>query len=358
MKNDIIKEMLSLAGTIGRPVKLMEVCGTHTMAAFRTGLRSLLPENVSLLSGPGCPVCVTPNDFLDLAIAIAEEPDVVITTFGDMLKVPGSRMSLEHAKARGADVRVVYSPLDALNMAKEQPGKKIVFLGVGFETTAPTVAWTIKEALQSGVANYSVLCAHKTIPEAMLALPAGGDLRIDGFMCPGHVSVIIGAKAYEPICARHHIPCVIAGFEAADMARAITMILRQIAGSQAKVEIEYTRSVTMEGNVTAQDLCSEVFEKSDAQWRGLGTIPDSGLKIRDKYAAHDAQKTFPEIKPTPSASEHGCICGDILRGVKLPADCPLFGRKCTPSSPIGACMVSSEGTCAAYFKYTRRDKKK
>ncbi len=357
MNNDIIETMRSLANTIGHPVKLMEVCGTHTMAAFRTGLRSLLPENVKLLSGPGCPVCVTPNEYLDLAIAIANEPNVITTTFGDMLRVPGTNMSLEHARAYGSDVRVVYSPLDALNTAKEQPDKRIVFLGVGFETTTPTVAWTIKEAKQSGISNYSVLCAHKTIPEAMLALPAGGDVSIDGFICPGHVSVITGARAYESVCAEHHIPCVITGFEAADMARAINMILRQISNKQAMVEIEYTRSVTMEGNTTAQDLCAEVFEKSDAQWRGLGTIPDSGLKIRNNYAEHDAQNIFPEIQPPPSVNEQGCICGDILRGVRLPTDCGLFSQKCTPSSPIGACMVSSEGTCAAYFKYARHQKK-
>lgn len=343
-----------LADRIDRPVRIMEVCGTHTMAAFRTGLRSLLPSNVSLLSGPGCPVCVTPNGYMDFAVALAECPDVVVSTFGDMLRVPGSRSSLERARAEGADVRVVYSPLDALETAGKNPERRVVFLGVGFETTTPTVAWTLREAARAGVANYSVLGAHKTIPEAMQAILESDDVRIDGFLCPGHVSVIIGSGAYESLCRQSGIPCVVAGFEAVDMAKAMEMILLQIVEDRGEVEVEYSRSVTVDGNREAQGVCAEVFEKSDAEWRGIGVIPGSGLRIRKAFESHDAEKVFTGIEVLPAVEAEGCICGDVLRGSRTPADCPQFGRSCTPSSPIGPCMVSSEGTCAAHFKYGGR----
>ncbi|NQT91197.1 MAG: hydrogenase formation protein HypD [Lentisphaerae bacterium] len=349
-----LARLRDLADRMDRPVRIMEVCGTHTMAAFRTGLRSLLPENVSLLSGPGCPVCVTPNGYMDMAVELAECPDAVVTTFGDMVRVPGSRSSLERARAGGADVRVVYSPLDALEAAKQNPGRRIVFLGVGFETTTPTVAWTIREAARTGIENYSVLCAHKTIPEAMEAILESEDVRIDGFMCPGHVSVIIGSGAYESLCRRHGIPCVVAGFEAVDMARAMEMLLLQRVEGRAEVEIEYSRSVSVEGNPEARDVCSEVFEKSDTEWRGIGVIPGSGLKIRDSFRTHDALEMFADVEVEPPVRPTGCICGDVLRGSRTPADCPQFGRSCTPTSPIGPCMVSSEGTCAAHFKYGGR----
>jgi hydrogenase expression/formation protein HypD len=354
MIRETVREIAALAEAIGRPVRLMEVCGTHTMAAFRTGLRSLLPDAVSLLSGPGCPVCVTPNGYLDRAVAIAREPDTVVTTFGDMVRVPGSRASLEQARAHGADVRVVYSPLDALEAARKMPDRQIVFLGVGFETTAPTVAWTLKEAKEQEIRNYAVLCAHKTIPEAMDALLAADEVSIDGFLCPGHVSVITGSQAYRPLCEAHGVPCVVAVFEAADMAKAILMLLRQIVDGKAEVAIEYTRSVTEEGNVDARRICGDVFEPCDAAWRGVGTIPCRGLKIRDAYGAHDAERVFKDVKVDPPAEPGGCICGDILRGTRVPTDCGLFGDDCTPSNPVGACMVSSEGTCAAYFKYGKR----
>jgi len=333
----------------------MEVCGTHTMTAFRSGLRSLLPDQVRLLSGPGCPVCVTPSDFVDRAIAIACLPNTMVATFGDLVRVPGSASSLEKARAaRGAAVSIVYSPLDALHLAEANPGTTVVFLGVGFETTAPTIGWTIREASRRKLGNYAVLCAHKTMPQAMSALLNSGEIRVDGFMCPGHVSIIIGARAYEFICRDHHIPCVVAGFEPADMAAALELLLEQHAAGVAKVEIEYSRSVTWDGNPAAQKLLADVFEPADAVWRGLGVIPGSGLRIRSAYVRFDAAARFPDLDLPPTAEPHGCRCGEVLRGLIVPHDCPLFGRRCTPATPVGACMVSSEGTCAAHFRYANR----
>lgn len=351
MLKETIDRIEELSGQMGRPVKFMEVCGTHTVSAFRSGLRSLLPESVGLLSGPGCPVCVTPTGYLDKAIALGGKPDVIITTFGDMMRVPGSESSLEREKAMGADIRIIYSPMDALGVAEENKDKTVVFLGVGFETTTPAVAWTIKHAAAQGVGNFAVLSAHKTIPEAMLALVSGGEVALDGFMCPGHVTVITGTSIYEALACEHGMPCVVTGFEAADMAKGVEMLLEQVADGRAEVEIEYSRSVSREGNVRALEACDEVFEKCDVEWRGFGVIPGSGLKIRDKYSAIDAGIRFgdPEL-PEPS-DDSACRCGDVLRGVCLPPDCPLFGKACTPSDPVGACMVSSEGSCAAYYKY-------
>ena len=352
-----LQNIARLAAELNRPVKLMEVCGTHTMAAFRSGLRTLLPPSVKLLSGPGCPVCVTPDSFIDRAIAITEQPDTVAATFGDMLRVPGTETSLERARAAGARVQVVYSPLDALQLAADNPDSQVVFLGVGFETTAPGVAWTIKHAAAQELHNYTVLCAHKTMPRAMAGLLAGGEVRIDGFMCPGHVSVIIGAQAYGAICSDYHIPCVVAGFEPADMAAAIEMLLRQRIESRAEVEIQYARSVTDTGNAAALEVIREVFEATDTEWRGLGSIPGSGLSIRPEYAKFDAETRFGPLKlPSPRAASCGCICGDVLRGLRTPFDCPLFRTHCTPAAPVGACMVSSEGTCAAYFRYAVQER--
>lgn len=346
-----LADVQELAERAGRPVQVMEVCGTHTMAAFRSGLRPLLPDSVRLLSGPGCPVCVTPNAYVDQAIAIAQQPGTLVTTFGDMLRVPGSYSSLEKARAAGAAVRVVYSPLDALRMARETPATTVVFLGIGFETTAPTVGWTVQEAARSGVANYAVLCAHKTMPHAMAGLLASGEVKVDGFLCPGHVSVITGARIYEFICREYHIPCVVTGFEPADMAAGIEQILRQIVVGHAEVGIQYSRSVTLDGNRAAQALLADVFEECDAAWRGLGVIPRSGLRIREPYAAHDAARRFADVPVPPPVEPRGCICGAVLRGVKTPLACPLFRTRCTPATPVGACMVSSEGTCAAYYRY-------
>lgn len=343
-------------GDVLGPVQFMEVCGTHTMAVFRSGLNALLPDKVKLLSGPGCPVCVTDIGFVDQAIALARQPTVTVATFGDMLRVPGSRESLEQARADGASVEVVYSPLDALKLARDHTSRHIVFLGIGFETTAPTIAWTIKEAAETGVKNYSVLSAHKTMPHAMAGLLSDNDIKIDGFLCPGHVSVIIGARAYQPLAEQFKTPCVIAGFEAPDVAAAIRMLLKQVIAGQAFVENQYRRSVTPEGNKTAQDVLADVFEEADAHWRGLGEIPRSGLAIKSRYSDYDATRRFPNLDLPPVVEHRGCRCGDVLRGTCTPQDCPLFGNACTPANPVGACMVSSEGTCAAYYKYGQKIK--
>lgn len=351
---NIIHEMSMLADKTSREVRFMEVCGTHTMSAFRSGLHSLIPQNVKLLSGPGCPVCVTPDSYLDMAIAIAFQPNVIVATFGDMVRVPSSTGSLENARAMGARVEIVYSPADALKLAIELPQWKVVFLGVGFETTAPLVAWTIKEAYQNNITNYFVLCAHKTIPEAMEALLNDGTARIDGFMCPGHVSVIIGANAYKPVCNEHHIPMVISGFEPVDMAEAINMLLRQIVEQRAEVEIQYKRAVDYNGNSDAQQILNDVFKRCGTEWRGLGFIDKSGFAIREKYIAHDAERVFSNIcTVTEKQQLHGCKCGEVLKGVIAPYQCPLFSLECTPDNPRGPCMVSSEGTCSAHYKYAR-----
>jgi hydrogenase expression/formation protein HypD len=348
-----LQEIAELSRRVARPVQFMEVCGTHTMAAFRSGLHQLLPANVRLLSGPGCPVCVTDTSFIDAAIELAGHPDVIVATFGDLVRVPGSDSSLEQERAAGANVRIVYSPSDALVLARECPSKKVVFLGVGFETTAPTVAWAIRQAAIDELPNFFVLCAHKTMPQAMDALLRDQEVRIDGFICPGHVSVITGAQMYRFICERYHIPCVVSGFEPWDILSAIKMLLQQVADGRAEVENEYSRSVTEAGNAAAQALLAEVFEPCDADWRGIGTIPGSGLRIRNEYARFDAVAAL-DVRFAPARPHPGCRCGAVLRGTVTPLECRLFGRACSPTHPLGPCMVSSEGVCAAYFKYERR----
>jgi len=281
-------------------------------------------------------------------------PDTIVATFGDMIRVPGTESSLEQARAEGADVRVVYSPSNALDLAKRSPDTQVVFLGVGFETTAPMVAWSVKKAAEDNVTSYSVLCAHKLIPPAMAALLQSGELNIDGFLCPGHVSVVIGVAAYEFICDEYGIPCVVAGFEPQDMAASIEMLLQQLSEERAEVEIQYKRSVGGEGNTEALRIMDEVLAASDSEWRGLGVIPGSGLSIRKGFAASDARLKYTDIELPEPGAEGGCICGEVLRGVKTPLECLLFRTRCTPSTPVGACMVSSEGTCAAYYKYSKR----
>jgi hydrogenase expression/formation protein HypD len=352
--NKSLAKIRELARQLRRDVTFMEVCGTHTMAVSRSGLRSLLPDNVRLISGPGCPVCVTDTNYIDAAIELARRPGVIVTTFGDLVRVPGSESSLERERAAGAQVRVVYSPADAVALARQNPDKQIVFLGVGFETTAPTVAWTIKKAAEEGLANYSVLCAHKTMPHAMEALLKDQEVKIDGFICPGHVSVITGAQLYRFIPEKYGIPCVVTGFEPGDVLQCIVMLLEQIVAGKATVEVQYTRSVTEHGNPAAQRLLAEIFEESDAGWRGIGVIPHSGLAMRPEFARWDAAKAhgiqFRDAKPHP-----GCRCGDVLRGVIRPTQCKLFAKACTPTNPFGPCMVSSEGACAAAYKYERKE---
>ena len=336
--------------TVSRSLNLMEVCGTHTVAIFRHGIRQLLPPPLSMLSGPGCPVCVTTNADIDKAIALAEQPGVTLVTFGDMMKVPGSYQSLQQVKADGSDVRVVYSPRDAVCMARDNPRRPVVFLAVGFETTAPTIAAALLEAEALGLKNFYLISVHKLIPPAMRALLTAGEVRIDGFICPGHVSVVIGSQPYQFIPQQYGVPCVITGFEPLDVLQGIEMLLRQIAEGRAEVEIQYRRGVRPEGNPLARELVSRVFETSDADWRGLGCIPGSGLKLRPEYKRFDAEEAF-AIKPPPAKEHKGCLCGDVLRGVKTPPECPLFAKACTPERPVGPCMVSSEGTCAGWYQY-------
>ncbi len=333
-----------------KPVNFMEVCGTHTVSISKSGIRQVLPEHVSLLSGPGCPVCVTANRDIDKAIAIAERSDVIFTTFGDMMKVPGSYSNLAEKKADGADIRVVYSTFDALKIAKNNPDRKVVFFAVGFETTAPTIALSILEAQKRDIENYFIYSVHKLVPPAMAALLSLGEVKLDGFICPGHVSVVIGSKPYEFIAKDYKIPCVITGFEPIDILQSISMLVKQVENGEAKVEIGYKRGVSSLGNTKAQEVMKKVFEVCDAEWRGIGVIPESGLSLRTNFEGFDASKIF-DVDVPPTKEPVGCSCGEILRGVKLPCDCKLFGKACTPENPVGPCMVSTEGSCAAYYRY-------
>jgi len=321
------------------------------VAIFRHGIRGVIPKEISLLSGPGCPVCVTPIKDVDAAIAIANLKGTILTTFGDMMRVPGSKKSLFHAQAEGAHISIVYSPMDALKMASENKDKNIVFFATGFETTSPSIAGTLFEASRSGINNFYIYSAHKVVPPALRALLDSPDLKIDGFILPGHVSTIIGTEPYEFIAADYKIPSVVTGFDAEDILTAIMMILDQIASNRAAVEIQYTKVVRKEGNPKAMALINDYFELCDANWRGIGVIPGSGLKLRESASRFDVRKIF--MKEFPDAPEpKGCQCGFVLRGVKIPTDCKLFGKACTPEHPVGACMVSTEGSCAAYYKYS------
>ena len=336
--------------TSRRPIRLMEVCGTHTVSIFRSGVRSVLPDTISLLSGPGCPVCVTDQREIDAFIELARRDDVIVTTFGDLMRVPGSKSSLQKESAEGNDIRVVYSTFDALEIAQKNPDKKVVFLGVGFETTAPTIAASIMQAAQLKVENYSVISAHKLVPPALETLMGLEGVKIDGFILPGHVSVIIGLDAYRPFFEKYRTPCVVTGFEPADILQAISRLTEMIETAKPGLENAYPRAVTEDGNPKARQIMQEIFEPADACWRAIGNIPLSGLKIRDGYAVHDALKQFDIQVPDPKIPP-GCACGEILIGKKNPFECRLFRKVCTPIDPVGPCMVSTEGTCAAYYKY-------
>lgn len=329
---------------------LMEVCGTHTVAIARNGIRSLMPEGCRLASGPGCPVCVTSNHDIDAVIALARVPEVILTTFGDMTRVPGSTSSLLKEQAAGRDVRIVYSPLDALNIAKENPERQVVFVGVGFETTTPLIAIAIKRARAMGLENFSVFAAHKNMPNAMDVLMRDPNLKVDALILPGHVSTIIGMEPWRFLAEKYGIPGVITGFEPLDVLEGIAMIMRQLHEGRAEIENAYTRGVMPQGNPVALAAIDEVFETCTATWRGLGPIEGSGYRIRDEFAQFDALRRFePAIEPTQEPK--GCRCGDVLRGIMAPDECPLFRKVCTPENPVGPCMVSSEGSCAAYFRY-------
>jgi hydrogenase expression/formation protein HypD len=347
-----------IASWTGRKLTFMEVCGTHTMAAARFGIRSLLPKNVSLISGPGCPVCVTPVGYVDHAIALARKEFITICTFGDMMRVPGSDIddsdtvfnNLNTARAEGADIRVVYSPLDALRIAEAEPERQIVFLGVGFETTAPGLAASILRARDRGMNNFSMLIAAKTVPEALTALARSKDTAIDGFLCPGHVSAILGTAVYRPFADEYNLACAVAGFEAEEMLEGIACLVEQIKEGNRRVDNCYALVVKPEGNKRALEIMWSVFEPTDSVWRGIGLIPKSGLRIRDEFSKFDAAKLFDAALPI-AREPKGCRCGDVLKGALRPEECGLFGNRCTPSNPRGACMVSGEGACAASYNY-------
>ena len=333
------------------PVTLMEVCGSHTMAICRYGLREVLPENVRLLSGPGCPVCVTEGHYIDQAVALARLPDVTLTTFGDLLRVPGSSSALEKERAAGAAIEVVFSAVQAVELARAHPERRVVFLGIGFETTAPGVALAVRDAAALGLRNFFVLCGHKVMPPPLRALVAGRR-RVDGFLLPGNVSAIIGPQPYGFLAREFGTACVVAGFEPLDVLEGIRLLLQQLQRREPRVENSYTRLVRPDGNLSARRLVAEIFEPVDAVWRGIGMIPGSGLRLREAYAAHDAERGI-EYITEPTVGKKGCLCGEILQGLKQPEDCALFGRACTPAEPVGACMVSSEGCCAAHYRYLR-----
>ena len=354
METELTKKLAGILKStrLDRDIRIMEICGTHTTEFFRSGVKDIFPAELTLIDGPGCPVCVTTNDYLDRAIQIGKEHDVIITTFGDMIKVPSSYSSLTREKSDGMDVRVVYSPVNALEIAKNNPGKEVIFLSVGFETTAPAEAAVVLEARDKNIKNFSILAGNKLTPPAVDALLAADEVRIDGFIIPGHVSTVIGADAWNFIADRHGRPGVVAGFETPDLIAGVLTLLKLLEKNENIIKNAYTRAVNDKGNIRALQIMDEVFKPSDTQWRGIGLIPSSGLAVRDEYSDFDSEKKFPVTMP--EMKEHrGCRCGDLLRGLILPTDCPLFGKACTPENAIGPCMVSTEGPCSAYYKYGR-----
>lgn len=334
-------------------IRIMEICGTHTVSLFRTGLKSLLPGTLRMVSGPGCPVCVTSQGYLDAACSLAARPKVTVATYGDMVRVPGRTGSLERRRAEGASVLVVYSARDAVQYAAEHPDEEVVFLAVGFETTAPATAAAVVDAEHRGIENLSILCGHKLVIPAMTALLSTGDVPIDGFLCPGHVSIVIGARAYRPIVEEHHRPCVVAGFEPESMLDGLVRIAEQLAGGEARLDNAYRAVVTDDGNLVARQWMDRVFEPADTVWRAMGTIPMSGLELRPEYRRFDALQRF-GVQMGEDYDPEGCRCGEVIQGKLEPPECSLFGEVCTPSDPVGPCMVSSEGTCAAWYKYGGR----
>ena len=347
-----LASLRSAAAELDRKVTFMEVCGTHTMSAFRSGLHSLMPDNVTLLSGPGCPVCVTAQGDIDLLINLASQSEVTLCTYGDMLRVPGHDGSLEKARSQGADVRTIYSAMDVVKLAKSQPARQVVFAAVGFETTAPATAVAVLRAHEENLKNFSTLTSHKLVIPAMTGLLDAGQVNLDGFLCPGHVSVIIGSESYRPIVERYGQPCVVTGFEELGMAAGLARLAELVRDGRCELINQYPEAVSKSGNRTAQAIIAEVFEPVDMRWRGLSVIPQSGLALRTKYRRFDAQHRF-SLSTPEDREPRGCICGQVISGTATPHDCKLFGTACTPINPIGPCMVSSEGTCQAWFKYKR-----
>ena len=353
-KSDNIKALISNieenAKRFGKPIRIMEVCGTHTVSIHRNGIRQLLPDNIKLISGPGCPVCVTPAGYIDALISLAEIRNNIITTYGDMIRVPGSSGSLANARANGANVQVVTSAFDAFKLACEHRDKQIIFAAVGFETTTPPTADVIIRANKLKLENFSALSAHKLVIPALRALLESGNCAIDGFLCPGHVSVIIGSNAYKPIAQKYKKPCVVGGFEPIQIILAIDRIVTQLVNNRYEVENVYSIAVKPQGQKYALELINETFEPTNSNWRALGIIPQSGLKIKKEYENFDAERKF-DIKIKDVPEPKGCRCGEVIQGIIDPVECPLFGTGCNPQYPIGPCMVSSEGACQAWFKY-------
>lgn len=348
---EIIQKIIAqIKETVTRPWVIMEICGGQTHSIMRSGINQLLKNQIELVHGPGCPVCVTPLELIDQALEIASRPNVIFTSFGDMLRVPGSEMDLQEARSRGADVRFVYSPLEAVKIARENPDKEVVFFAVGFETTAPGNAMAIHQAFREGLKNFSELVSHVLVPPAMEALLSSPANRVQAYLAAGHVCAVMGWEEYEPIAAKYKVPVVVTGFEPADLVQGILTTVRQLESGRHEVENEYGRAVTRRGNIAAQKIIKEVFEITYRKWRGIGTIPQSGFKIRKKYAAHDASLKF-SVGHIEAQEPEICISGEILQGLKKPDACPAFGRACTPEHPLGATMVSSEGACSAYFRY-------
>ncbi|MBR6013782.1 MAG: hydrogenase formation protein HypD [Selenomonadaceae bacterium] len=349
MSNGIIEKIFELAEG-KKNLRFMEVCGTHTVSIFRAGIRQILPKNIELVSGPGCPVCVTDDSYIDKAIEYAKKSEIIIATFGDMLKVPGSRSNLAEISAEGADVRIIYSPMDCLKIAAENPDKKIIFLAVGFETTAPTAAAAILSAKNSGLKNLFFLSAQKLVPPALKMLLNDSAVKVDGFLLPGHVAVVTGTKIFDFLANDYKIPSVVSGFEAEEILLAILNLLKQIDEKKFFVANEYKSVVKSEGNIAAQKILYEVYEKVDADWRGLGKIKNSGLKVRKNFSEFDIENILP-VEVEKITKKTPCRCGEVLRGIIQPLECPLFGKSCQPLHAVGPCMVSVEGVCAAWYKY-------
>jgi hydrogenase expression/formation protein HypD len=356
-RGDIARQLAhEIARLTDAPLKIMEVCGGHTHSIFKYGIEDLLPPNIDMIHGPGCPVCVIPLGRVDDAISLSNQSNVIFATFGDAMRVPGSSTSLLEAKAAGADVRMVYSPLDALKIARKNPGRQIVFLALGFETTAPSTAMTVLQADKERIENFSIFCNHIMIVPALKALLESPELKLDGFIGPGHVSTVIGTRPYEFVARDYRKPMVVAGFEPLDILQAIYKVVKQCVEGRAEIENQYRRVVTRDGNSKSLEVLAEVFELRDYfEWRGLGSIPRSGMKLKIKYARFDAERRF-HVAGLRIADPKACQCGEILKGVKKPWECKVFGTACTPETPIGSCMVSSEGACAAYYNFGRLSK--
>jgi hydrogenase expression/formation protein HypD len=354
---DLTRKLLAdIQKTVTRPWNLMEVCGGQTHSILKSGLDQMLPPEINLIHGPGCPVCVTPLELVDKAIALSSRPDVIFTSYGDMLRVPGSTSDLFAVKAAGGDVRIVYSPLDALKIARDNPQKTVVFFAIGFETTAPANAMAVLQARAQNLSNFTVLVSHVTVPAAITALMDSPEIQVEGFLAAGHVCTVMGYWEYEPLVEKYKIPIVVTGFEPVDILHGILDCVRELEAGRYTIQNAYARSVARDGNKPAQAVIQKVFEMTDRAWRGIGVIPMSGYKLRDEFAAFDAEKCFPEVQSIQTHENPLCLSGLVLQGLKTPVECPAFGKECTPQTPFGATMVSSEGICAAYYRYGRYPK--